>query len=334
MRYQALILIFIILISAFVLKESSVFSENSPATVVGQQAIVSNSINSTSDLQGIENISGGANEKQTTSQENKPTSLIADVVEAPSVSQDEPSQEQTCDGVNAKIYVVKSLSDGSVLFERGTDSRWPIASITKVMTAVVAMENMNLSTVLPISSNAIQTVQGYDASTSLVAGEKYTVQDLVKAALSFSSNEATYALAEGMGSDAFVAKMNQKAKEIGMNQTSFVEPSGLSYLNQSNVNDLYSLMTYAYRNYPMILDITRKKSVSLREMVSGKTKTFSNIDYFAGQTGFVGGKTGYIDQSGENLVTLFQKNAKMYFTAVLSSPDRFGETQKLYSCIK
>ncbi len=193
------------------------------------------------------------------------------------------------------------------------------------------MENLNLSSVVEITQEAISASEGF---STLAVKEKYSVEDLLEASLVFSSNDASYALAQSLGQDIFVKKMNDKAKEIGMSQTSFTEPSGLSYLNQSTANDLTTLLSYTYRNHPLVLNMTRQKTASIKEMVSKKTKRFTNINSFAGQSNFFGGKTGFIDQSGGNLVTLFSKDGNMFFVGVLGSQDRFGEVSKLLECIE
>jgi len=158
--------------------------------------------------------------------------------------------------------------------------------------------------------------------------------DMIKSGMVFSSNDATFALSKYLGQDKFIQKMNDKAKEIGMSQTSFYEPSGLSYLNQSTIYDLETLLNFIYNKYPSILEFTRQKTVSIKELTSGKSKIYNNINQFAGRKEFVGGKTGYIDQSGGNLVTLFQKNGKLSFIGVLGSQDRFADVDRLFKCIK
>jgi D-alanyl-D-alanine endopeptidase (penicillin-binding protein 7) len=128
--------------------------------------------------------------------------------------------------------------------------------------------------------------------------------------------------------------MNDKAKEISMSQTNFDDPSGLSYLNQSTAHDLFLLLSYVKKQYPYILDVTRQSTVTIRNKTTDIRKTLTNINEFAGRSDFLGGKTGFIDLSGGNLISLFYKNGKMVYIGVLGSPDRFGETEKILSCIQ
>ncbi|MFA6136068.1 MAG: serine hydrolase [Candidatus Paceibacterota bacterium] len=315
MKLQALILIFVIVISFYVLKEGSSISQG--------KSEIDQSV-------GMASL-GEINNGEPIVVKEEITVIPANaVVESPKIEKDE-ELPINCRSVSSKIFAIKDLDDNKVILEKNPDNHWPVASITKLMTAIVALENLNLSSVVEITQEAILSADGF---STLAIKEKYSVEDLLEASLVFSSNDASYALAQGLGQDIFVQKMNDKAKEIGMSQTSFVEPSGLSYLNQSTANDLATLLSYIYRNHPLILNMTRQKTASIKERVSGKTKKFSNIDLFAGQSNFFGGKTGFIDQSGGNLVTLFQKGGKMFFVGVLGSQDRFGEVSKLLECIE
>ncbi|BCX16173.1 MAG: hypothetical protein KatS3mg098_402 [Candidatus Parcubacteria bacterium] len=359
-KFQALILIFIIFISLSLSSKTNVFSRNQFFSEKNQTAafvvlrekaddsdILSKNQETNSNLppqpsqkeipQSQEktlllrnaNSSESQNLSYSKISENRKISETT-LVEESSLAKEKDSK-QNCSSLETEFFLVKNIENNKTIFENRSNYRWPIASITKLMTALVALENMNLSSVLEISPQAFQ--KAYN-SHILLEKEKYSVESLIKAALVFSSNEAAYSLAEGFGYNDFILKMNQKAKELGMKNTSFDEPTGLSYLNQSTLEDIYLLINYIYHNNPLILDISRKKSVSLREEGSGKIKTFSNINLFAGQPNFFGGKTGFIDASGENLVTLFKKNQGTFFIGVLASRNRFSDVEKLLKCLE
>ena len=322
-KYQTLILIVVLLGSAYFLKERSVFSDaangESSATIIKTVEVSNNTFSEQEKV--VEALSLSSEEIGSQSA----------VLEKPFVEQNNEEAEPVCSGLTSEIYLAKNIDDGKVIMEKGSGNRWPIASITKLMTATVALENFNLSDEEKITKEILDQVGEF---ASFKEGEIYSVDALIKASLVFSSNDAAYALAKKMGLEEFINKMNKKAVEIGMVQTNFYEPSGLSYLNQSTADDLYTLMKYVYRQYPVILDISRQKEVSLKERASGKMKKFSNINLFAGRKDFFGGKTGFIDQSGGNLVTLFLKNGKIVMLSVLASDDRFGDIEKMLSCVK
>lgn len=157
------------------------------------------------------------------------------------------------------------------------------------------MEHFDFSDTVDITKDTEDAVGEYH---TFFTGQRYSVNDLVRSALVFSSNDAAYALAYHWGYDDFVALMNKKAQELGMTQTHFVEPSGLSYLNQSTAQDLYTLVNYIYHTYPVLFETTRRTSVTVHDLNSGDNKTFSSNNSFAGRGDFFGGKTGYIDEWG------------------------------------
>jgi len=241
--------------------------------------------------------------------------------------------------VSAEIFLKRLLNSGVNLAEQKIENRWPIASLTKLMTALLVAEKVDLNSTVLLSENATNqegTIGNFQP------GEKYKAYDLLKAMLFLSSNDAAEALAEvynekvltkdqiNAGQD-FVFMMNQKASELGMSNTKYVDPTGLSFLNQSTANDLAKLVNYIYLNHPEILKITAQKTISFIELNSGKIKTFNNLNEFAGEPNFLGGKTGYINESKGNLVSLFQdpNGRGPILIIVLGSEDRFRDTRQL-----
>ncbi len=218
--------------------------------------------------------------------------------------------------------------DGNSLYKFRTEKRWPIASITKLITALVAYENLELSRVIKITEEAIATEGG---AGKFSAGGKYTLDDLVKAAILVSSNDATEAIAIYYGRDDFIALMNKKVKEIGMTNTSLVDPTGLSIQNLSSVEDLYKLSKYILLNEPRIFDISTKEVKIITEITSNLNRPLKNINFFAGHTGFLGGKTGRIPESNGNLLSVFNlpKKKSEVIIIVLGADDRFLETEKI-----
>jgi D-alanyl-D-alanine carboxypeptidase len=337
MRYQALLLIFIVLISSYLLKETSVFSQGG-TNINDQGATIVDTLNLGSSPQNIKNSEQGIKTIENTqtanqSQQSNDNKIGSDsvIIEKPIIEETTSSINDLCVPIEARIFLVQTIDGASILYEKNSQDRWPIASITKLMTSIVALENINQSSVIKITS-AIEEEVG--SNNTFAVGDSYTANDLLKAMLSASSNDAAYALAQSVGQNVFIQKMNDKAKELSMSQTDFYEPSGLSYLNQSTAHDLYLLLTYIKKHYPYILDITRQKSVTVKNQITGMRKTLVNIDDFAGRNDFFGGKTGFIDQSEGNLISLFSKNGKMVYIGILGSPDRFGETDKILSCLQ
>ncbi len=248
--------------------------------------------------------------------------------------------------IHVTAALVKELGAQNSIFTYRPRARWPIASITKLMTAMVAMDELGPATIVDISQEAADTEGD---SGNLKAGEKYSVNDLIRAMLVVSSNDAAVALAQAydsrqLGKDAyekainktalFTALMQQRARSFGMPETYFGDPSGLSMVNQSVVGDLAILVDRVLALHPELFDTTRQKSTTILERVKWSKRTLVNINQFAGQKDFLGGKTGFTTEAGQNLITVFEYAGKKYLIIVLGTEDRFGETSKLYEWLK
>lgn len=218
---------------------------------------------------------------------------------------------------------------GKEVFGWETGKRWPMASITKLMTAVVVSEKMQVTDVVTITSEMLVT----SGDSGFAAGQKYKVSDLQKAMLVLSSNDAANALTIYYGQVNFISAMNQKADDLRMNDTSYVDSSGLSAQNQSTVNDLVILAGYIRGYHPDIFNETRKVKDTITEIKSGKRRTLNNINEFAGQANFLGGKTGTTPEAGENLLSIFNIAGEPKIIIVLGDKDRYAETQKIISSL-
>jgi len=233
--------------------------------------------------------------------------------------------------LKSRTALIKYIDYNFNLFAFNSQKRWPIASVSKLMTAVIILEKIGAEKEITINASAVAT-EG--TTGAFKAGEIFKAEDLIKAMMVVSSNDAAVALAEDFGKENFAVIMNQKAKELGMNDTYYEESTGLSFLNQSTADDLTKLATYIYNNYPQILEISRQKEVVIKELKSQKSRKLLNINRFAGSPDFIGGKTGYIDESGRNLVAFFNKDNKTVLTVVLGAENAFDETKKMINCYK
>jgi len=229
--------------------------------------------------------------------------------------------------IKAQAVLIQSLDSGFPFLHYNTYKQWPIASISKLMTAVVVLENVGENKKIPISKNAVLT-EG--TAGELKSGEVYSSRDLIKIMLLTSSNDAAVAFSEYVGgSDEFVRSMNKKARELKMNDTVFYDESGLSDLNVSTAHDLLTLTKYIIEKHPEIFSWTRTNSFLVEPMNDPKTRTVTNIIPFLDNRNFLGGKTGTIESSHENFLGIFL--LKNYRTAVivLGSPNRVEEVPAL-----
>ncbi len=199
--------------------------------------------------------------------------------------------------VNAKGYIVADLDTGEVILERNKDVVLPIASLTKLMTSLVSLETVNQFQVARISPAAVAT---FGLAGSLKAGDNLTVQDLLYPLLLESSNDAAEVLAEHAGHDRFIRSMNEKADSIGLTDTVFEDPSGLSNHNVSTAQDYFRLAQYIFKYKSYVLDVTKKKQATVDNY------TWHNNSKFAYDKNYLGGKNGYTTEAQHTLVALFE----------------------------
>ena len=234
-------------------------------------------------------------------------------------------------GVEAAL--VADLQTGSSSLSMNAAERWPMASVSKLMTAVIAANKLGSDQRITITE---QMIAVDPSQTILHLGDTYTVADLLRIMLLPSNNVAAEALADFYGRTNFLAAMNAQAQAWGMADTYYDDPSGLSAANQSTADDLLKLAQNIYAQYPQILAITRTPQVMAQNLSTGQPVLIKSINDFAGQPDFIGGKTGYTDQADGNLLSLFQYNGRPIFIVVLGINDgvRFDGTQKLYNWFK
>ena len=232
--------------------------------------------------------------------------------------------------VRAQAAIIYNPATHEILWESDGHVRRPIASITKVMTALVFLEqNPDLSLDVVISRRDARR-----ASTSyLRRGERIQLGDLLHLALVASDNAAARVLARvsPWGTEGFVEQMNRKAEEMGLRSTTFADPSGLNKNNLSTPYDLSRLVAYATQQ-PQISTIMRKQSYQLR--TSRRRLTVRNTNrLLMGRLDVIGGKTGYIDASGYCLAAVVNIPDVGPLSVVVlgarSNSGRFSEVRRL-----
>ena len=232
--------------------------------------------------------------------------------------------------VRAAAAIIYDPIRGEVLWEENSDEQRSIASITKVMTAVVFMESgPDLAQSVTIESSDVRR-----ASTTYVRrGERLSVGDLLHLALIASDNGAARALARvsRWGTDVFIDRMNEKATVLGLRSTVFTDPSGLDAGNVSSAYDLSRLIVYAAGN-ERIAQIMRMREYRIR--TSRRRVRIRNTNKLLGnEINVWGGKTGFIRKAGYCLVALLQlPHGELVAVVVLgarSDAARFLETRRL-----
>lgn len=233
--------------------------------------------------------------------------------------------------VNNKSYLVADLDSGEILEAKNQKMVLPIASISKLMTALISLENLDQTKVVTISKRAANI--GGSGSGSLRAGEKIEIGNLIYPLLLVSSNSAAEALAENYGRTEFIGLMNEKAKEIGLSDTSFEDPSGLSSHNVSTAEDLYKLARYIYQKQPYIFNVSSELG---RTTVN---HSWFNSNDLAAAAYFLGGKNGFTDEAKQTMLSLwsipFSKEENRRLALItLGSASRKADAEELLRHIK
>ncbi len=238
--------------------------------------------------------------------------------------------------LRARAAGAADLSSDRIFYQKNINEPLPIASITKLMTALVALENYDLDGLIKISKKAVET-EGDKGG--LVVNEELSARELLKIMLIESSNDAAVALAEKNGEldpQKFVELMNQKALALDMRQTKFRDPAGLNGGNISSVSDLLKLAKHLFSLWPGIAEITRTPALTVFSADGRISHQLKNTNRLLEKTpDIIAGKTGYSDEASGCLLVLTQINEKNKVIAVvLGSPDRFGEIEHLLDWLK
>lgn len=231
---------------------------------------------------------------------------------------------------SAEAMLIADAQSGERYLETQPDTRWPIASLTKLMTAVVAFEKIDLESKITIESEDLAD----GAATGLAPGDTFRAKDLLKVMLVASRNTIANAFARVYGKAAFIFEMNNKAKNYGMSDTNFNDPSGLSVANQSTLSDLMKLVRGISSEHSDIWKMTENVRLSIKEQNSSRFKSFTSTNQFVNRNDFYGGKTGYTPEADGNLLTLFLYGKRPLAIIVLGSPDRFGDSENLFNWFK
>lgn len=210
---------------------------------------------------------------------------------------------------------------GRTLFAKNVDHVVPIASITKLMTAMVVIDaGLPLTEHIVISEDDKDLIKG--TRSRLRIGTELTRRELLHLALMASENRAAEALSRVFpgGTKAFVAAMNQKAIELGMWRTRFVDGTGLSSDNVSTAQDLTKMVAAAY-HYPLIREFTTDSGMSVRVGKKGRTMTYNNSNRLVKNREWQIGlsKTGYISEAGRCLVMQAKIAGKPVIIVLLDS---------------
>lgn len=231
--------------------------------------------------------------------------------------------------VSSRAYLVQNAVTGEVIAAKGDRRRLPIASITKLMTAIVALEHAAPSARIVVTRAAAE-VEGSQAG--LYAGQEFSVRELVEAALVPSANDAADALADGITKgrrSVFVRWMNEKAQALGMTDTRFLRPEGLDAPGQaSSARDVAILLRAALAR-PLIAAALLRREIR----IDGR-RLLSRNDLLRTFPGMLGGKTGTTTKAGWSLAAAAKRDAVRVLVVSLGSPNRGARNRDLETLLR
>ena len=236
-------------------------------------------------------------------------------------------------GISAGSAVAMALDTGRVLYGYNTDESRLIASITKIMTALIAIEKGNLDEKIEVSD---VIYEAYGSSIYIEVGEKLTLRDLLYGLMLRSGNDAALVIAKHIAGseEEFVYLMNEYADNLGMDNTIFYNPHGLEEsngnANKSSSYDMAKLTKYAMEN-SIFRDIFKTKKYVVK--TNYKTYVWNNKNKLLSLDYITGGKTGFTELARRTLVTTGSKNNMNIVVVTLNDPNDWSDHKTLYENI-
>ena len=242
--------------------------------------------------------------------------------------------------IAAQGAALYDATHGVFLFEKNGDTRFYPASITKVMTALLAAENLDMNSTVTFSRSAVTNLETAAVTLNVQEGETFQVKDLMYGLWLKSANEIANGLAEAVAGSvpAFADKMNQKAASLGCTHTNFVNPNGLNNASHMTTARDMALITAAAFNNSLVRQVAGTLHYSfpaspsvpeVRNLTMGhKMLNPGNSQYYEG---FIGGKTGYTSKAGNTLVSVAERGGVRLVAVILkSSATHYADTKKLF----
>lgn len=235
--------------------------------------------------------------------------------------------------LSAHSAIVTDAESGRILFSHNAENKMGMASTTKIMTAIAALENADINSVATVSKTAYG-VEG--SSMYLVLGEKLTLENLLYGLMLVSGNDAATAIAEHVSGsvDGFAELMNKKAIEIGALNSNFTNPHGLTDENHyTTALDLARITAYGLK-IPKFKEIvsTKTKSIPWKDHDYNR-KLVNHNKMLSLYEGCIGVKTGFTKATGRCLVTAVEKNGMSLICVTLNAPDDWNDHRELYNSV-
>lgn len=244
------------------------------------------------------------------------------------LAESEPEQtESEMKQPEVKLYALSAVlldaTNNRILYEKNADQIMPMASTTKIMTAIIALENGNMDDVVTVSKKAASMPKVH---LGMWEGEQYYLKDLMKSLMLESHNDSAVAIAEHIGQsvEGFAQMMNQKARDLGCSQTFFITPNGLDAeidgkQHSTTAYELAKIAAYAIQN-PKFDELIATRSASFCELTTQRSFNVHNKDRFLDMmSGAIGIKTGFTNKAGYCFVGAIERDGIKLVSVVLAS---------------
>ncbi len=231
-------------------------------------------------------------------------------------------------GVSARAYLVGNPKTGKIYLEYNSRLVLPVASMSKLVTAFVATDLMKVDKIIPITKESLNAPPD---RSNLMEGEKFTLSEALLPLLLSSSNITAEAIASSSDRASFMESMKSYAWEVGMPNSFFADPSGVSSRNVASARDLLGLSKYLIDFRPDILTITRTGTTTMATTTEHGSHIIVSTHPFVSDPRFIGGKTGRTPEAGETMLTIMDIGGKPIAIIVLGSSygGRQGDTKLL-----
>ncbi len=230
--------------------------------------------------------------------------------------------------LTSKAFIIYDSNLNIVIAGKNEELRFSPASTAKIMAAIIVLENYNLDTVL--TAQNVASIGVDNSKMGLFEGEKITVRNLLYGMMLPSGNDAAYVLAANFdgGILGFVTAMNKKASALQMENTQFFDPDGYDDQNYTTGFDMARLAAFAMQN-STFAKIVGTRQIMVYDATGFIPHNLENLNELLGTTGVTGVKTGFTNEANGVLVTSIENRGKRYVIVVLSSENRFADTEEI-----
>ena len=231
--------------------------------------------------------------------------------------------------ITAQGAYLVDLPSFTPVFEKNFQQRFIPASTTKIITALVTADIFQPDDILTVKRTITE-----GQTMELVVGEKITVENLLYGILVHSANDAAYTIADNYGLESLLDLMNQKAKQIAMNNSHFVDPAGLDESNQYTSPFDLALAARKLLENRELKKMVATKEITISDVDFKYFHKLSNVNKLLGEVQGIGGlKTGFTENAKENLVSFYKSGGHQFIIVILKSDDRFEDTKQIVSWV-